>query len=536
MAYTIGSDKGKKIAEEMKAGDTYKASDGSTWTKKSDGSVSVTHNGKTTNNAYQSAPSITLGFDGSVSSDSNGSYSTPSGGSTPSGNSQYSKGSVDYGTLGQQQMASGASWQDVLATYNARNNKALTTEGLGQYANDAIQQQMWDYISKNMGSGAASDYLSGFTYNEEKPTYNNKYDARIEAMLDKILNREDFSYDAAADPLYQQYASMYKREGDRAMRDTMAEAAASAGGMNSYAITAAQQAQNYYNAQLGDKIPELYQMAYEMYLQDKESQVQDLGLLQSMDATQYNRYRDTMQDYYNDKNFAYGLYADSVSQGNWQKNFDYNQAVNDRNFSYNSSQDAITNNRLDAQWDNTLSQQELDNKKYYETQELEKQRYEQENARELAISILEGGHMPDATTLQTAGISTADANAYLSGVKDNITRSTSTGGDSPKKKVDDNPDDLADILDLGDEGEGEPEAKSTDDEFNGADYAHLGLGPVTEDTYAKIAAKGGFIEDSNGNIQWAKGWNKNNWLEKLQQANPNWAVDHLMQGLYDLNI
>ena len=411
MAYTIGSAAGKKKAEEMTAGEKWTATDGSTWEKKSDGSVSVTHNGTVTNNAYK-----------------------PTTSSTPSGNSQYSSGNTDYGTLGKQQMASGASWQDVLATYNARNNKALTTDGLGQYANDAVQQEMWNYITTQMQNNkAATDYADGFSYDEKKPTYNNKYDAQMEAMLDKILNREDFSYNAASDPLYQQYEAMYRREGDRARQETLADAAASAGGMNSYAITAAQQAQNYYNAQLGDKIPELHQMAYEMYLKDKESQVQDLGLLQSMDATQYNRYRDTMQDYYNDKNFAYGVYADSVAQGNWQKNFDYNQAVNDRNFAYNSTQDTITNNRLDEQWANTLSQQAIENERYntewgntLSQQELEKQRYEQENARALAISILEGGYMPDAATLQAAGISTADANAILSAAKDSITRSTSS--------------------------------------------------------------------------------------------------------------
>lgn len=450
MAYTIGSATGKKKAEEMKAGESWEnTTDGSVWTKNNDGSVSVNHKGTVTNNAYK--PTST------------------------SGNSQYSSGNTDYGTLGQQQMASGADWKDVLATYNARNNKALTTNGLGQYANDAIQQQMWDYITTQMqNNNAASDYMSGFNYNEEKPTYNNKYDAQMEAMLDKILNRADFSYDAQSDPLYHQYEAMYRREGDRARQETLADAAATAGGMNSYAITAAQQAQNYYNAQLGDKIPELYQMAYEMYLQDKESQVQDLGLLQSMDATQYNRYRDTMQDYYNDKNFAYGMYADSVAQGNWQKNFDYNQAVNDRNFSYNSSQDAIANNWKQTEWDNYTTQQALDNQRYdtqwentLSQQELSKQQYEQANARELAISILQSGYMPDVATLQAAGISTTDANAMLSAAKDNIARSTakSSGGGgggngSPKKSGDDDVD-LASSLGLDDEGEGEPEAKST---------------------------------------------------------------------------
>ena len=90
------------------------------------------------------------------------------------------------------------------------------------------------------------DDILDWEYEEEKPVYNSKYDAQTEALLNEILNREDFSYDAMNDPLYQQYAAMYQREGDRAMKETLAEAAAGAGGMNTYAITAAQQANNYY--------------------------------------------------------------------------------------------------------------------------------------------------------------------------------------------------------------------------------------------------------------------------------------------------
>ena len=51
--YTIGSDAGKTIAQNLKTGETYNASDGSTWKKESDGSVTVTEkNGKVHNNAY----------------------------------------------------------------------------------------------------------------------------------------------------------------------------------------------------------------------------------------------------------------------------------------------------------------------------------------------------------------------------------------------------------------------------------------------------------------------------------------------------
>ena len=245
---------------------------------------------------------------------------------------------TDYGTIGQQQMANNASWQDVQDTLDSRVNKALNTAGLEKYAYDDVYRMMYNYIQDQKNAEIIAGYEDKIAEleNDRPEEYESKYDPRIDKLLNEILNRDDFSYDAMNDPLYQQYANMYRREGDRAMKETLAEAAAGAGGMNTYAITAAQQANSYYNSQLNDRIPELYQLAYNMYLNDKESKVQDLGILQDMDATQYNRYRDTINDFYNDRNFAYGAYQDAVQQGNWQTNFDNNNYWANKEFDNNN--------------------------------------------------------------------------------------------------------------------------------------------------------------------------------------------------------
>lgn len=189
--------------------------------------------------------------------------------------------------------------------------------------------------NSGLSSGDILSWNENYNAENEQPTYESKYDPAIEALLNEILTREDFSYNVENDPLFAQYKTMYNREGDRAMRDTLAEAAANAGGMNSYAISAAQQANNYYASQLNDKIPELYQLAYEMYLQDKESKIQDLGLLTQMDDRQYSMYRDLMGDWWNDKSFAYGAFSDAVSQGNWEKNFNSNEYWNEKEWTAN---------------------------------------------------------------------------------------------------------------------------------------------------------------------------------------------------------
>ena len=196
----------------------------------------------------------------------------------------------------------------------------------------------WDESGDWTGNAAAEEKKPTFDYSVAKPTFNSNYAQNIDALLNQILNREDFSYNVENDPLYQQYATMYNREGNRAMNDTLASAAANAGGMNSYAVTAAQQASDYHKAQLTDKIPELYQLAYSMYLDDIDNQVRDLGLLQNMDNTQYDRYRDTMSDWYNDRDFAYNKYRDEVSDSQWGQSFNADQ----NNVAYNKALDFLS--------------------------------------------------------------------------------------------------------------------------------------------------------------------------------------------------
>ena len=341
---------------------------------------------------------------------------------------------TDYGTMGQQLMANNASWQDVLDIYNSRYNKAVSTEGLQKYANDGIQQMMWQYIVDNMqrsNQQEAQDqyeqWIQGYEQNNPKEEYQSKYDPQKEALLNEILSRDDFSYDAANDPLYQQYANMYRREGDRAMKETMAESAAGAGGMNTYAITAAQQANAYYNSQLNDKIPQLYQLAYDMYLNDKESKVQDLGILQNMDATQYSRYRDTINDYYADKNFAYGVYQDAVNKGQWQSNFDYNSAINNRDFNYN---DMWANKEWDANqsWKEKEWESSEDDKQYNRTETARK------DAESKMMTFVDLGKMPSDDIIAEAGWDKADVQVLVAAVQAQLAKTGGSGGGGSSRR------------------------------------------------------------------------------------------------------
>lgn len=314
-------------------------------------------------------------------------------GSTTSGNSQYTGTNLgkvydvnaDYQAYINDAVARGDFKS--AAMYEQLRNQKIIGEGLdyattnlyGSYLEDQTpQQNQQDSLS------AILEYMQNWQQQNQKPT-EPESDPRIDEMLSQILNRDAFSYNVENDPLYQQYLQTAQREGDRAMRETLAEAATSAGGMNSYAITAAQQANNYYNSQLNDRIPELYQLAYDKYLKDIDNQVRDLGLLQSMDETQYNRYRNTMNDWQNDKTFAYGMYNDAVQQGNWQTTQDYNSMWDNINYYTNNS-------RYNQEWNANQSQLDLENS-----------RYDTENWEKQMLAVIEAGKMPSDEIIQKAG-------------------------------------------------------------------------------------------------------------------------------------
>lgn len=165
--------------------------------------------------------------------------------------------------------------------------------------------------------------------------YSSQYQGEIENILDSILNRDKFSYDLNADQLYQQYKDSYMRQGDLAMRDTMGSASALTGGYGStYAQNVGSQAYDGYLSRLNDKIPELYQIAYNQYRDEGNDLYSQLNAVAGLDNTDYGRYRDTMSDYYTDRDYYnsrydqeygydYGRYQDTVDQQNWREQFEY---------------------------------------------------------------------------------------------------------------------------------------------------------------------------------------------------------------------
>lgn len=125
------------------------------------------------------------------------------------------------------------------------------------------------------------------TANNNRTLYGGNYDADLNALYGQIANRPKFSYDVDGDALYQQYKDRYTKNARMAMQDTMGQAAALTGGYgSSYGQAVGQQAYDRQMLGLTDKIPELQQNAYNMYLNEGNELNNRFGLLNSMAAAE----------------------------------------------------------------------------------------------------------------------------------------------------------------------------------------------------------------------------------------------------------
>lgn len=170
------------------------------------------------------------------------------------------------------------------------------------------------------------------------PSYTSRYDEKLNELVDQILNRGPFSYDAENDPLYQFYQDKYQRNGDKAMRDTLGAQAARTGGLSSsYAGSVAQQSYNDYMQGLNDIVPELYKLAYSMYKDDEDSQRANVEMLRALEQGDYAKFQDLLAQYNTDRSFNYGVFSDA------------------RNFGYQQQRDNIEDSRYNAEWAYKLS-------------------------------------------------------------------------------------------------------------------------------------------------------------------------------------
>lgn len=241
--------------------------------------------------------------------------------------------------------------------------------------------------------------FGSFSY-DEAPTYENAFAQQQKDLLDRILNREDFSWSKETDPQWSSYKKSYLREGDRATANALAQASAASGGRpSSYAVNAATQAGDYYAAKLNDVIPTLYQQAYERYLDEYNMKLKDLNTVNQQEQLDYAKYLDRLGQFNTDRGFAYQNYAD-----------DYD--------------------RLRSQLADVQGQDQIDYARYLD--EVSRQQTAQDSIRSQVDAILAAGGSPSANLVSESGYSSeyvkALEDAYRKQEAEKAAKKSGSGG------------------------------------------------------------------------------------------------------------
>lgn len=279
------------------------------------------------------------------------------------------------------------------ALYNKLRNAALTqADNMGNNAqNDYNKAQAAYNNMQNLKQAQKSlSFNDDTTYGREKlaslensapKAYNSAYTADINKLYKDYGSHTagNFSYNINTDPLYKQYAQMYKRNAEEAQKESAANAETRTGGFGStYAQTAAGLAYNKVMESLNDEVPKLYEQAYARYKDDSTNIYNRLNYLMKLDNAEYGKYRDNVSDYFDfldyyskkykdERDFSYKQFSDEWER--YEKSIDneYNAASD-----YNKSGDSLLKNSYEGY--NTAASEKLKS---------ELQSYEDEQKREL---------------------------------------------------------------------------------------------------------------------------------------------------------
>ena len=216
----------------------------------------------------------------------------------------------------------------------------------------------------------------------------------LEDLYNQIMNRKSFTYDPASDALYSKYKQIYERQGQKAMEDTMGQAAALTGGYySSYAQSLGEKQYSSYLSKLNDMIPSFYQKAYDKYLSDGKN----LENLYNFENKRLSDETGRLKNIYENEKKTY----ESALSKEKEKQ---------------SQQKAAEEKAKKAA-------EEKEKKKKSEKEAAEKAKKAAEEkaatakkkqARENAMLLIKAGKMPDNNTLKLAGISKSEASQLVS--------------------------------------------------------------------------------------------------------------------------
>lgn len=248
-------------------------------------------------------------------------------------NDPYRQNTTNY-TAGD---ASSAAYVPTGTAYS-RSTKTVKTYGAGeQYTPDPAlanydtaaraQELKPDYGLNYTPDAAGQAYTEAMTKIGrdlgDKPTYDGKYDAEMDAAYRAIANRDPFRWNAQDDEFYRDYEQRYTDLGRKAMKDTIGQAAMLTGGYsNSYGQYVGQAAYNDWMDALMDKSVELEERAYQRWRDAGTEMYNQFSLLSSLRDNDYGMYRDSVSDYnynlallqaYEAENYSRAQYANQLN-------------------------------------------------------------------------------------------------------------------------------------------------------------------------------------------------------------------------------
>lgn len=238
--------------------------------------------------------------------------------------------------------------EDVTAAQNTNKNALSNLESLTS-KDKIISDDVTDAINSSFKTPSSVTKADKYLSSQLQKIQSGKtsYSDQVKDMMDKIMNRDKFSYDVDNDPLFQQALASAMNSGKTAMQDTIGQASALTGGYgSSYATTAGNQAYNAFIEDAYDNLPQYYQMALEAYQMEGDEMYRQYGMLSAEDDKEFNRnvtaYDATYQHRNQMYNEAYTQYRDNKSDAFAMANLqlsEHGQRVSDAYNYYNATSD-----------------------------------------------------------------------------------------------------------------------------------------------------------------------------------------------------
>lgn len=212
-------------------------------------------------------------------------------------------------------------WGAVLDALAMRDQKiaAIGTD-YGRSSND-ILQELYDL------------YYAPYQQQKiELPSYGgSRWDSVLNGAANQLIsmNYEDWTQGDQ----YKALADRYGAQGKMSMQDVLGQISSRTGGLaSSYATTAAQEQYNEYMSQLEE-------VARQMYSGDRADLLENAQLSQSLADRDYNRYLDSLQQYYNERDYQYQVGRDQINDQRYNTEWDYQMG-----------RDEIADSRYDQQY------------------------------------------------------------------------------------------------------------------------------------------------------------------------------------------